>query len=97
MYDYPIVVLRLCIAAYRLGRVIRINGVVSRTIFATRGITAGAVHATTELRLVLIHWVDKVVANVMYVTITFYVDDSSFEAAGSERLVIEARMSQNVR
>ena len=47
---YPLVLLRLSLAAYRMQRVIGIEGVFSRLLIATRGITAGSGTATTELR-----------------------------------------------
>ena len=53
-WRYPLWLLRLTIAAYRLGRRISINGVVSALVTAFRGITAGSVTATTELRLLLL-------------------------------------------
>ena len=46
-YRYPMAVLRLSIAAYHLARCITIDGVCSVLLLATRGITAGAVHATS--------------------------------------------------
>ena len=39
---YPGIILQLCLAAYRLARSIGVDGVYSRTIVATRGITAGS-------------------------------------------------------
>ena len=53
-WDYPTWILRLSIAAYRLGRRISISGVVSAVIVAVRGITAGSTFATTELRVLII-------------------------------------------
>ena len=40
-WDFPAWILRLSIAAYRLGRRISISGIVSAVIYAARGITAG--------------------------------------------------------
>ena len=48
---YPLIILRLCIDAYRCPRTIGIDGVYSREIVAARGITAGSGTATSELRL----------------------------------------------
>ena len=50
---YPLPLLRLCLAAYRLHRAIGVDGIYSRKILATRGITAGAGFAALELRLLL--------------------------------------------
>ena len=95
-YDYPVHILRLSISAYRLARVIVISGVSSDFMYALRGITAGAVHATIELRLLLIDCMDRIHLHVMYITITVYVDDASFEAMGSERIV-QASVTKAVR
>ena len=87
-YRYPLTVLRLCIAAYRLARCITVHGVCSVLLFATRGITAGAVHATVELRLWLIEWLDQTVS-FYPINLTVYVDDTSFDATGSEDMVCD--------
>jgi hypothetical protein len=50
-FRYPMMILRLSIKAYRLERTLCIDGLCSKLLVANRGITAGAVHATTELRL----------------------------------------------
>ena len=50
---YPLRILKLSIATYQLGRVIRIGSVVSKMVMAVTGITAGSGFATTEMRLVL--------------------------------------------
>ena len=57
-YQYPLLILRLSIAAYQLGRTIVIQGVCSMLVWATMGITAGSVYATTELRVLLLQWLD---------------------------------------
>ena len=62
------------------------DGVCSDLIIALRGITAGAGHATIELRLLLIQWVDETLTLYM-VTISIYVDDASIEATGSSKFV----------
>ena len=49
---YPLRLLRLSLATYLLDRVIRIGGVVSHTVVALRGITAGSGFATTEMRVI---------------------------------------------
>ena len=51
---YPLVLLRLCLASYRLRRTIGIEGVYSDHVVATRGITAGSGTAATELTLLLL-------------------------------------------
>ena len=49
-HGYPIVLLRLSLAAYRIRRAVGVAWVFSCTLVATRGITAGSGFATTELR-----------------------------------------------
>jgi hypothetical protein len=51
---YPLALLRLCLASYRLQRSIGIEGVYSKAVTATRGITAGSGTAATELKLLLL-------------------------------------------
>ena len=50
---YPLRILKLSIATYQLGRLIRIGSVVSKMVMALTGITAGSGFATSEMRLVL--------------------------------------------
>ena len=92
-FQYPLLVLRLCIQAYRLLRTVVVDGLCSSLMRASRGITAGAVHATVELRLLLIECV-SCASLVRYCTITLYVDDSTLEAVGPapvvRRAVVEA-------
>ena len=45
--------LKLSLAAYRLQRTVGADGAYSKTVRATRGITAGSGFATTELKLLL--------------------------------------------
>ena len=50
-HHYPLLLLRLSLAAYRLGRVVVIQGVCTKIMWDCRGIVAGAIHATIELRV----------------------------------------------
>ena len=80
---YPLVLLRLCLASYRIRRTIGIEGVYSEPVVATRGITAGSGTATTELKLLLLplmellerQWANTLVAKV-------YVDDLTLIVRG---------------
>ena len=56
-------------------------------VWAGHGITAGAVHATIELMVLLIQWMDETVSRFRPITATLCVDDSGFEAAGPRELV----------
>ena len=71
-----------------LGRAIVVDGVSSTLIYATRGITAGSVFATIELRVLLIRCMDRVVYRFPSVSLTVYVDDTGFEAVGLARHII---------
>ena len=59
----------------------------SRLVVATRGITAGAVHATIELRLLLIQPLDTALHANPHASVSAYVDDVTIEAVGTEQLV----------
>ncbi len=59
---YPLWMLRLSIATYRLGRTLRLDGAWSMIVRATRGIVAGSGFATSEMRPVMIHIVDAACA-----------------------------------
>ena len=86
-YSYPMRILRLSICAYRLQRTVVIDKVCSVLIAATRGITAGAGHATVELRLLLIEFLDDVVYSCRRITLTVFVDDTSLEVSGPKARV----------
>ena len=87
---YPLVLLRLCLASYRIKRTIGIEGVYSKTVVATRGITAGSGTAATELKLLLLplmkmlqqQWAKTLVAKV-------YVDDLTLLVRGSAGRVLD--------
>ena len=74
--------------AYRLGRRISIYGVLSEVLWACRGITAGSVSATTELRLVLLHLLDGLVRLFPAVLLHIYVDDMFVHCTGPERHIL---------
>ena len=56
---YPLRLLRLSLQAYRLQRVVGIDGAYSKRIRATRGTTAGSGSATTELKALLLDLVGR--------------------------------------
>eukprot|EP00969_Alexandrium_andersonii_P283942 12553088-Alexandrium_andersonii.AAC.1 len=89
-YRYSLLVLRLSIAAYRLPRTVSVAAVCSRLVIATRGITAGAVHATIELRLLLIQPLDSAHTAFPRASISAYVDDVTIEAVATEMLARKA-------
>ncbi len=86
---YSLWVLRLSLAAYRLSRVLRVDGAVSTVVVAVCGITAGSGLATTEMRILLMNIVDRACALYPAVTPTLFVDDLSAEGAGTQRYVLQ--------
>jgi hypothetical protein len=86
---YSMVLLRLSAAAYRLARVIGVNGVYSSLLVASRGITAGSVFATVEMRIVVLEALDYVVDNCLSVRLTCYVDDVALDMAGTAGRIVE--------
>ena len=87
---YPLVMLRLCLASYRLKRTIGIEGVYSREVVATRGITAGSGSATTELRLLMLDVIQELhLAWGEKLIVKLYVDDLTLAACGRTKLVIQ--------
>ena len=81
-WKYCLTVLRLSLAAYRLARLVCIDGVCSRAVVATRGITAGAGMATTELRVFMLDLVRSSLALFPLIRQTLYVDDFALETDG---------------
>ena len=86
---YPLDLLRLSVAAYRLKRVIRIGRVVSFCVWALRGITAGSGNATTEMRLVMIRAVDRARLQHPAVTPTLFVDDLAASICAPAQRVVD--------
>ena len=81
-HGYNLTILRLTFAAYRMARVVGVDGVMSRRIIAICGITAGSGTATTELRMLLLDIVDDTFVMWATVTLTVFVDDMSIESTG---------------
>ena len=77
---YPLKVLGLALAAYRLPRAVSADGVYSRLIQATRGITAGSGTATAELRLLILQLLDVLDVECPQVSAAIYVDDINLES-----------------
>ena len=86
---YPLLLLRLSLAAYRIARVVGVGGIFSRLIYPTRGIVAGSGFATRELRALVIGVFDRVTAACVEIRLTVYVDDATIECTGTERTVVE--------
>ena len=86
---YPLRVLRLSLATYLLNRVVRIGRVVSHTIKALRGITAGSGFATTEMRVILIRAIDSAIRLFPRVVPTLFVDDLAAEQIAPDDHIIK--------
>lgn len=87
--EYPMALIRLSLASYRLARSIGIDGAYSRLVVTTRGITAGAGFATTELEVLLYDTMDCMHRNYAAVlTIKVYIDDITLAACGLPAKII---------
>ncbi len=85
---YCLYTLRLSVSSYLMRRVIGIARVYSRVVRAARGITAGSVWATTELRVLLVRAMDRATRLYPRAALTLYVDDASTEASGTTATVV---------
>lgn len=72
---YPLKLLRLSIATYQLKRVIRVGSVVLKMVMTVTGITAGSGFATTEMKLVMIRVIDRVLTLFPTISPALFVDD----------------------
>ena len=59
-----------------------IDGCCSEPVYATRGLAAGSITATIELRLFLFVFADRMVAAALHTRLTLYVDDATLETVG---------------
>ena len=85
---YNLTLLRLSIASYLLARVLEVEECCSVLIWATRGLAAGSVMATIELRVLLIVVADRVASLSMYTRLTVYVDDATLETVCTRKQII---------
>ena len=51
-------------------------------VVATRGIIAGAVQATREMRFLLIQWLDDTMQTYRHIELTVYVEDTFWKLQG---------------
>ncbi len=85
---YPLQLLRLSLASYRLPRVLSADGAFSAEVIAERGIAAGSGLATAELRVLLIRLLDRVRAIYPSIKLSAYVDDISADATSTSPNVV---------
>ena len=71
------------LAAYRLAKAVGVDGVFSRIIVATRGITAVSSSVTTELRVLLLDVMDAACRLWPSIQLAVYVDDVTVDAIAS--------------
>ena len=88
VHAYPLWLLRLSLATYRLFRVLRVTNVYSHRVQACRGITAGSGFATSEMRLAVLTPLDAAHASFPTVVPTAFVDDIACELAAREEAVL---------
>lgn len=84
---YPLLVLRLSLAAYRLPRTLRIGQVFSFLVTACRGITAGSGFATSEMKLIMLHIVEGALTFAPMVQPTLFVDDLAAEIVSPVKVI----------
>ena len=87
-HDYPLWLLRLSLATYRLFRAVRVGNAYSQVVQATRGITAGSGFATTEMRLAVLTPLDDAHRAHPTVVPTAFVDDIACELAATATLLL---------
>ena len=91
---YPLCILRLSLAAHRLRRSLGVDGVYSRLIRATRGITDGSGFATTELRVMLTGTMEELQERwAGLLTLKLFVDDLTIAACGLPKVVVATMVS----
>ena len=83
-WGYPMWVLRLSLDAYRMTRVLSIDGACSRVVQAARGLTAGSGFATEELCCLMLNVLDEVRHEIPSAPAALYVDDAAVERAEAD-------------
>ena len=86
---FPMWMLRLPIATYRLPRVVRVDKSYSGIIIALRGITAGSGLATTEMRLCMLRIIERALLARPLVAPTLFVEDVSAECTSPDRVIVK--------
>ena len=83
-----LIIFRQSIVTYLLERVIRIGSVISKNVWAFRGITAGSGFATTELMIIMLRIVDKACRLYPLIMPTLFVDDLAADATAPAAMVV---------
>ena len=85
---YPLRLLRLALATYKLVRSIRVGDAMSDLVLAVRSIVARSGIATTEMRIVMVDIVDAALTFFPEVVPTLFVDDLALEQGGNEEQLV---------
>ena len=94
---YPIWLLQLAVATYRLLRVIRVEDAISCVIQAIQGIVVGSGTATTEMRLIMTNVIDAAFKVFPTVTPTAFVDDVGAETADADEGTVISNLTGFLR
>ena len=89
---YPLWLIRLSVATYKLLRVIRVDDAMSTVIQAIQGIVAGSDSATTEMRLPMTDVIDSALKVFPTVTTTVFVDDVAAETDDADKEVVVSNL-----
>ena len=74
-HKFPLAILRITIASYQQPRRLIMHDIVSRCIQPSRGIIAGVMSATAELKCVLLDAANALSRNHPHVSLHIYIDD----------------------
>ena len=88
-HEYPMWLVRLAIATYKLQRSVRVGEAYSDAVMATRGLTAGSGTATTEMKMVMINIISCAITAYPMVCPCLFVDDTSMDVVGPESFVVK--------
>ena len=75
LFGYPLAVLRLTLSAYSWARRVMLHSIVSRPIWAHRGVGPGCTTATFELNLYFLEAMVSLASRLPTLTLTVHVDD----------------------
>lgn len=89
---YPVLLLQLAVATYRLLSVIRVDDAMSAVIQAIQGIVAGSGSAATEMRLLMTDVIDSALKVFPTVTPTVFVDDVAAETDDVDKEVVVSNL-----
>ncbi len=87
--DFPVAIVRACLAAYAAPRMITMDKMAARELYPRRGVIAGCSFATTLVKLFYLSSLDKVAASLPSGTnVDMYIDDIAVTAEGPKQEVV---------